>query len=426
MERRLIEQNPWWEEPAAIEKDRHIVEYNNAKVRFELPNLKINGGLYILRGPRQVGKTTLLKHMIKQRLKTDPPQSILYFNAESGLSLDEAIRDYLDFSDEKKKTIFLDEITIDPKWATKIKYLIDIGKITKNDTVVITGSSSLDLKEGAERLPGRFIEGNEYLFYPYSFRDYIKKDLPSASILNFDIEVAKKLYLNEEIRRSFTTYIKNGGLPPVWNIDRELARERYARWMEGMISRAKKSTIYSRELLEKLGKKTVFDFLGLSKETSIKSHHTVEEYLSFFEACMIGKVLYNYNLAINGPDPKKEKKFIFLDRFISELFYEAREESLIVEDIIGSHLLRVCDRLHFYRDKKGEIDFLCEIEKKLIPIEVKWQKEIAPSDAAPLKKFGRGFLITKDTIATYGQVIAVPAFVFLALIGTTLSKRKIL
>ncbi len=98
----------------------------------------------------------------------------------------------------------------------------------------------------------------------------------------------------------------------------------------------------------------------------------------------------------------------------------------MVEDIVGSHLLRICDDLYFYRDKKGEVDFLCKIGNKLVPVEVKWKNKVEKSDAASMRKFRGGFLVTKDTLATFGDVIAVPAFVFLALIGITISKRRVL
>ena len=123
---------------------------------------------------------------------------------------------------------------------------------------------------------------------------------------------------------------------------------------------------------------------------------------------------------------KKEKKFIFLDPLFTEALSSRMEECKIIEDIVGSHLLRICDNLHFYRDKKGEVDFLCEISGELMPVEVKWQNNINASDAVHLKKFKRGFLVTKDTLAVFGNVVAVPAFVFLAIIGQTMVKRRVL
>ena len=65
----LIDQNPWWRNPKAIEQDNHILELEKSRVKWD-PRLRRMFTLdkdivYTLRGPRQVGKTTLLKNMIR-------------------------------------------------------------------------------------------------------------------------------------------------------------------------------------------------------------------------------------------------------------------------------------------------------------------------------------------------------------------------
>ena len=57
MNRILIEQNPWWEDKNAITQDKDIHNYMNANVRFSLPAFTPKR-VHIIRGPRQVGKTT--------------------------------------------------------------------------------------------------------------------------------------------------------------------------------------------------------------------------------------------------------------------------------------------------------------------------------------------------------------------------------
>ena len=89
------------------------------------------------------------------------------------------------------------------------------------------------------------------------------------------------MYVGETLRKAFITYVRNGGLPPVWNIDRELSRERYARWVEGLMARHGKSQRYAKEIIARLGERQLLIFLVYPTETSIKSHHTVESYLSF-------------------------------------------------------------------------------------------------------------------------------------------------
>lgn len=70
---RLREQNSYWERPEDIEKDFHIKLL--LAFPFEIVNpverkVKLNeDGIFIIRGPRQIGKTTFLKRIIRNLLK---------------------------------------------------------------------------------------------------------------------------------------------------------------------------------------------------------------------------------------------------------------------------------------------------------------------------------------------------------------------
>jgi hypothetical protein len=163
----LINQNPWWKDKKEIENDYHIRLYEESslkwrpKIRSQI-NLK-EAGVYIIRGPRQVGKTTLLKLIIKDIIpKVDDSRRCFYFACDEGGIRDEKelknlLETYIswarrDISD--KLYIFLDEVTYTKNWATGVKVIADRGKLQKI-TLIATGSSSLELKLGGERLPGR-------------------------------------------------------------------------------------------------------------------------------------------------------------------------------------------------------------------------------------------------------------------------------
>ena len=79
----LMDQNPWWRDPKAILKDKHIMALDKSKVQWD-PRLKYKfdlniDAIYTLRGPRQVGKTTLVKDMIRHLIKSQvPTRSIFY------------------------------------------------------------------------------------------------------------------------------------------------------------------------------------------------------------------------------------------------------------------------------------------------------------------------------------------------------------
>ena len=67
----LIEYNPWWKDKSAIDDDPQIKIWKESKLKWS-PRLRytFHAGDYVysLRGPRQVGKTTLVKLEIRQVL----------------------------------------------------------------------------------------------------------------------------------------------------------------------------------------------------------------------------------------------------------------------------------------------------------------------------------------------------------------------
>ena len=85
--------------------------------------------LYILRGPRQVGKTTILKKLIKNLITSDGanPRSIFYFafdiaSLRNAAEVKNAIISYLNWAgslpvQRDRLWIMLDEVTYTPDWA---------------------------------------------------------------------------------------------------------------------------------------------------------------------------------------------------------------------------------------------------------------------------------------------------------------------
>lgn len=75
---RLRELNPWWTDPQAIRRDRHLRQLEASPFQRPVPllhQLQLNVPIvYTLRGPRQVGKTTtaklLIRHLLAQGIPT--------------------------------------------------------------------------------------------------------------------------------------------------------------------------------------------------------------------------------------------------------------------------------------------------------------------------------------------------------------------
>lgn len=189
----LLPQNPWWEDKKLIENDEKLTNLNSARYIW-IPRFKSHidiekDSVYSLRGPRQVGKTTLLKIMIREQLKKRNPADICYFTCDlmrSNIELKDTIEAYLKWAlrqSKDRKIIMIDEISRVENWELSIKFIVDTYGLMEK-TFVLTGSSSWDLKHSIERLPGRKGEmknGNiNKILLPMKFSEYV--ELKSKSL----------------------------------------------------------------------------------------------------------------------------------------------------------------------------------------------------------------------------------------------------
>jgi predicted AAA+ superfamily ATPase len=128
----IVAQNPWWRHGEAfVRYDPNLQRTQPIFFDRRVIELK-RGGIYILRGPRQVGKTTYLKETIRKLIGGGiPPKNILYLSLDSFASRKEmrnGIESFLDLTrDASERFIFLDEITSIRDWNLELKRLADQG-----------------------------------------------------------------------------------------------------------------------------------------------------------------------------------------------------------------------------------------------------------------------------------------------------------
>jgi AAA domain len=82
----LARTNPWWRDPEWAAKDPDLRKVLDANLGYRSPCLEglIEGGLYLLRGPRRVGKTVTVKQTIQDLIgRGIPPQSIIRIAADA-------------------------------------------------------------------------------------------------------------------------------------------------------------------------------------------------------------------------------------------------------------------------------------------------------------------------------------------------------
>lgn len=102
-------------------------------------------------GPRQVGKTTFVKSLLKKTSK-----EVVYLDLELPSDRNLLRDPELYFRENMKSTLVLDEIQHAPNLFAVMRSLIDVNR--KPARFVVTGSASPDLlRQGAESLAGRII-----------------------------------------------------------------------------------------------------------------------------------------------------------------------------------------------------------------------------------------------------------------------------
>ncbi len=75
--RQITEQNPWWEDEGRINEDEKVKHALSKEQRIEYPFTDENT---LIVGPRQVGKTTFLKLLIKNLIDNGVnPKRILFY-----------------------------------------------------------------------------------------------------------------------------------------------------------------------------------------------------------------------------------------------------------------------------------------------------------------------------------------------------------
>lgn len=354
----------FWEKRNWEKSDKHLAILNEAPFVRPFPKINFRDGIYIIRGPRQVGKSSWLKTILS---KFQNNGASCFFtsceNIQNNVELSELLK-----SIRGTDCILLDEVCFIDKWARAIKYEADSNHIK---TLILTGSNAYDLRRGGERLPGRLGHGAEIDLLPMEFDEFLQMRSQAGW---------KSLSLQE----SLSQYFNIGGFPSALieagesGSTPDKAKQIYLKWLIGDILSAGKNEQYLREMLGQLAlcMSSTLSLQKLAQRTQIGSHHTAADYIKVLEDSFALKTLYAIDPANESYRFKKEKKFYFTDPIIywialswSGLSEPHNSEAQIAEMIAANSLLKRYQRIGYLSSQKGEIDFY---KPKEWALEVKW------------------------------------------------------
>ncbi|HHQ44534.1 MAG TPA: ATP-binding protein [Candidatus Altiarchaeales archaeon] len=403
----ISKQNPWWASPSAINDDPKIRDFDLAKFKWN-PRLRkyLNPGrdiLYSVRGPRQVGKTTLVKLIIREELKTRNPADILYYSCDlltKFQELSELFEIYLKWAGQQssgRKLIVIDEISRVENWEYAYKHIVDTYGL-EGKTFILTGSSCWDIKHGVERLPGRKGEAcgeqNHKILLPMKFAEYVQLRSPQIH------QTIEKLRLNDNaVRRNafndLTTlkagewinpilphlgeletllleYFITGGVMTAVNQyarDKQIKNSTYELYLQlffGDLVKLKRDESTAKKVLTAVLKHAPapIGWTKIQKTMDIPQPVTVAEYAEVLKTLFVLNIYHAFDRSKNRPKHRSEKKlqipnpFFFhafrgyLENPAGDYFKQAIDyimnggKTLLAEFVTGDHLARCAYNAH--------------------------------------------------------------------------------
>lgn len=438
----MASQNVWWTGKEAISKDEDYHKWAESEVRW-VPRLasKISFepfSLNIIFGPRQVGKTTLLKLIIKRLLDNGVnPESIFYYRCDELADfreLDNLLREYISFKRSRglsKSFIFLDEVTYPAQWFRAIKYRIDSGDL-KNDVLTLTGSLSMYAKHEVETFPGRRGYGRDYLMLPLCFSEFLKVAdstirIPDVSNLSEILEKAGELFpFREKINELFELYLASGGYPEPVKMalsKRTISNSimgTYVSSLRGDLARLRCSEAMAKRIIKAIIERTSsrVSLNSIAKELEVRSHKTVFRYLEILENLFVIKILYFMDPNTGEFNYSKLRKVYLTDPILysalSNWSSASRpDDSKIAESVVACHLARVYET--GYWSNARELDVLIREGVNITGIEIK-MKEKPEQVRIVLGRMKNVLTLSRERFEPEHKII--PASIFLAMLNS--------
>ncbi|MFH1770544.1 MAG: ATP-binding protein [archaeon] len=364
------------------------------KLYQKLLSEKDSHKISIIIGPRQVGKTTLLKQLHEQigglYVDFDILENVEKFNTYTNFIKTIKLEGY----DEKKRFyLFIDEFQ---KYADLTKILKNVYDNHENIKIYATGSSSITIKNNIqESLAGRKFIHN---LYPLDFEEFLM-----FRKINLDklkrLEKFKGQLPKSEYKAEIEEYMQYGGYPEV--VLSTNKKEILASIFDTFI---KKDLVDYLNIKEILGVKKLIQYLAINNGGKLNitdisqqlnlTREQIENYLEVLEETFIIKRITPFYTNKNKEIVKAYKEY-FIDPGVRNYFCNNFNEMNLRNDvgflfetfILGEIIKNSNYEIKYWQDKqKHEVDFIIDKVHEQIGFEMKYKEELKSRDYKGLEK----------------------------------------
>jgi len=353
----ITDQNPHWEDTLEVPpKERRVVELLDREWEKER--------ITALVGPRQVGKSTALKQLIKRHWPER--ERVLYYSFDLGMGrpvdvFKEWVRKRSLNPREGRYVVMFDEVQWVEGWGRDVKYLYDtFGRHLK---LYVSGSSSAYLKRGKESLAGR---SKEITLSALTYGEYLhltgKVDGGDSTFVAF-------------LGRQFPWLALGGGDP------KEYVREIVEKAIKGdlsllygLSSESVEAALHFFHLVAS-SPGSMWKLEEVAGEVGV-SRQTLASIVRYLEEAMLIRRLYNAYGSVRKSRRKLKKYYPFTATLSYLSFPRLPEEGLMVE----SYVAEVLSAQYFWRKEQKEVDFILGD----VGVEVKWRRRYSERDVSAL------------------------------------------
>ncbi len=458
LQRQLVAGSHWWRRPQGWEaEDPDLRRLRDAPIDYEPSPLEdvTPDGLYMLRGPRRVGKSVEVKRAIGALIRRNvDPRQIIHFSCDGLRSADlrrlhRVARDQLTRPITEPRYWFLDEITAVPGWPAEIKWLRDNTDMGV-DCVVLTGSSARDLEDARKELAGRrgAAVDSDRLLMPMSFRAFCHvmgmRDLPKPDPVEprdllspaIDHAVAELLPWLDDLVSLWAVYCRVGGFPRAaadqvahGDVASDFSVALWDVVHGGALQTEDFSAAQSLQLLVRLAKNLAspINMTSVAEDIGVGHHQTAQRRVKSLVDAYLAWPCHkrgDHNL----PQLSAQPKVYFSDPLIARLASIRAEQvvepdpSQLSEQQIGMALvLAIADgdparyadfsSVMYARSSGGkEVDF-CGRPLGAVAVEGKYVDDKLARETQTMRALfgGRGVLATRSKLETVGEVRAFQA-----------------
>jgi uncharacterized protein len=327
----------------------------NRSIEAQLKKQIKLGKSILLLGPRQVGKTTLCK-----KIKFDLEINFSSIKEKIKFEKDPELLEKIVANYKHKILIYIDEIQKVPEILNSVQLLID----EKKAQFVLTGSSARKIKKQIDInfAPGRLINMR---LDPLSFSEH-KANLNEILIYGQLPAISKENDIDQK-DLELRSYVEN-------YIEEEIRKETRLRSVAPFYRFIESAAIQSGR---------ISNFSQISNDLG-PTVVTIQSYYQILEDTLFVERIDPYLKNSTRKKLSKSSKYLFFDMGVRRILSEEgrqltpERKGEIFEHWIGNEIIkwiRIHSRkakIYYWRDNDGpELDWLIELDGRLLPIEVK-------------------------------------------------------